>query len=479
MRVLSNNDHEKVADRIIEIGKKYGVNTPDILFDLYNALVSKGVSIDPDPDVLKALKKKDPNRYWVERDAYHKQVVIFDTVKNSPLFQAYLTLAPLDAIEKVCEQLKDAWTRQQAAASAAVPVGAAHPLSTTAEIDKELMRAAQAVGRQVGAAVSSGGLRQFDIGCPDTLMEALFGAFNQPAAIAGMCLTQMGGMPYCMITSGNPTRKEAKWIIQAASEFCKKGGVSFFKWISNVAGKAGFEKKSKKRTEEITKDKTADQMNDVQELVTANPADLQRPDVDKKITQKQIDVEKSTAESVDKAHCFTLLDVSGSMACNDCAGGRIDRAMYGLVVVVAMLHQVISRGDEFHLMLFEGRPHPTLHATDQKSAVEMIERLMKLRSTGASTHIQGALDKACREVAQINKYRHADIVLITDGEDLVNIQETRKKLPPNTKLRGIHIGDSIMPENKKQMFELCDAAIKGAWDFNKDMPQLDDVLKGV
>lgn len=484
MRVTKGSNYKEHAKQIIALGNKFGVRSHDLLFDLYNCLVNKGVKIDPDPKMLAQLKKRSPQKYWVERTEYHKNCIAFESVAKSPLFKALLTKDPMTALEELCSMLKDAHTRTKALKEASVaPIrgktsGAEHTNNDNMDKAEEAMKAhrkQQAQLQKEAAGQSVVEKSKFRLDNPVELMCALFGGMDNPIAVNAACGRYF---PYVLSTDANDINANAEYIIKVAKQFARAAGTMFFDVIKNIGDKGQFDTKSVKATERITKGKTSVEMTDLQELTKANPVDLQRPDIEKRIVKREVVVSKNTDEGPDKAHAIVLLDVSGSMRQTDCALGRMDRFAYALMIVASMMERVVSRGDIFHVILFEGAPLPMETITTQKEAAEFMRSCLHRNNVGG-TDIPGAFRLACNELVKIKKYRHADIIIITDCEDQFDAKKLRSYLPGNTKVRGIHVGESMQPEHKQRMFDLCDTAMPGKWDLANNMPALDDVLKGV
>jgi Mg-chelatase subunit ChlD len=480
MRVTKNrkNDdskHKVIAEQLKAIGDKYKVRCYDILFDLYNLFRNKGQSLDADPKTLEALRKTDPARYWIARDEFHRQRAVFTDISKSDLYKALLTKAPLVAVEEVCKWLHEMHVRIKAAKEQPASYGNRLPAMNDRhgnhdEHDNQMFEASKEQ-----EAERHGQQSPFELTDPLQLMGQLFGDMNNPA---GASIFAMGASPYLFTNKLDKPDKDAQWLLETAKRYCAKGGSNFFKWVANVADKAGFEEKKDIVTPELSQHKKNEQMDSVADVVNANPADLQRPDLEKQIVDKTLDVTKNTASTVDKAHAVVLLDVSGSMGMPDIAGGRCDRALYAFCLIFAMLQKVIERGDCFHVILFEGSPHPPISAGTSDEAVRMVNQLCHHSRWGGGTCIQSALNAGIKLVAQMQKVRHADIILITDGEACVDVKGTRASLPPRTKIRGVHIGNCSR-DAKKQMFDLCDAAMVAEWDDKEDMPKLGNLLKGV
>ena len=476
MRVTKDQiKHKVVAEQLAAIGDKYKVNSHDILFDLYNLFRNKGQSLDADPKALDAMRKSDPSRYWVARDEYHRQKVVFTDLSKSDLYKALLTKPPLVAVEEVCKMLHDMHVRLTGAKDKAQTQRLGSRLPAVSSYINEEEITAEYEKNATNRATMFGSPDPFTLTDPLHLMAMLFGDMNNPGAASVFALS---AAPYLMTRKLDKPDKDSAWLIETARRYCARGGANFFKWIQNVAGKAGFEEKKDIITQELSEHKKVETIETTAEIVNANPADLQRPDLEKQLIDKTLDVTKNTAGVLEKSHSVVLLDISGSMAQQDQAGGRCDRALYAFCIIFAMLQKIVDRGDVFHIIMFEGYPHTCQTASTPDEAVKLINFMCHHTRWGGGTNIQRALDAGIAQLKQIQKFRHADILLITDGEAVVDVAATRASLPPKTKIRGIHIG-TVSGDARKQMVDLCDSAMIAAWDHKQDMPQLGDLLKGV
>ena len=476
MRVTKDQTKYKIiAEQLNSIGSKYKVNSLDILFDLYNLFRNKGQSLDADPKALDAMRKSDPARYWVARDEFHRQRVVFDDLSKSDLYKALLTKPPLVAVEEVCKMLHDMHVRLTGSKDKAQQSQMGNRLPAMTSYINEDEINAQYEKNATARATMYGNPDPFNITDPLYLMAMLFGDMNNPASASVFALS---AAPYLMTTKLDKPDKDSKWLIETAQRYCARGGSNFFKWIANVAGKAGFEEKKDITTPNLTEHKKTETIETTAEIVNANPADLQRPDLEKQLIDKTLDVTKNTASTIEKSHSVVLLDISGSMSAQDQAGGRCDRALYAFCIIFAMLQKIVERGDVFHIIMFEGYPHACQSASTPDEAVKLVNFMCHHTRWGGGTSIQRALDAGIAQLKQVQKFRHADILLITDGEAAVDVVTTRAALPPKTKIRGIHIGQ-VSPQARQQMVDLCDAAMVAKWDDKNDMPLLGDLLKGV
>lgn len=474
MRVTKDQvKHTQIAEQIKAIGDKYKVSNYDVLFDMYNLFANKGQSLNADTKTLEALRKTDPSRYWVARDEYHRQRVVFDDISKSDLYKALCTKPPLIALEELCKMLHEMYVRLKGSQQDPRTLGNRHP--AIHKYVNEENENAQYEQRAERHAAIHGSNSPFTITDPVSLMGQLFADLNNPGSASLFALT---ASPYLMTQKMDKPDKDADWLIKTAQRYCARGGANFFKWIQNVAGKAGFEEKKDIVTEELSEHKKPDTLDTPAEMINANPADLQRPDLEKQVIDRTLTVTKNTASVLEKSHCVVLLDISGSMSAQDQAGGRCDRALYAFCIIFAMLQKIVERGDAFHIIMFEGSPHACQSATTQDEAVKLVNFMCHHTRWGGGTNIESALMAGIRQLKQVQKFRHADILLITDGEGAVDVEKVRNALPPKTKIRGIHIG-STSHEASSQMVDLCDAAMVAKWDYKQDMPLLGDLLKGV
>jgi Ca-activated chloride channel family protein len=124
---------------------------------------------------------------------------------------------------------------------------------------------------------------------------------------------------------------------------------------------------------------------------------------------KEVQIVKK--EGIDIVIC---LDVSKSMNARDIEPNRLERAKDQINLFLDQLH-----GDRIALIAFAGESFVQCPLTDDYGAAKMFLELLDTESVQTyGTDIGGALQKAMQLFSEKNK--HKVIVLVSDGEDLVD-----------------------------------------------------------
>ena len=447
MRLTNNKLSEGVATALIEIANKYDVFCRDALFDFYT-LFNNG-TLNYDNAILEALRQQDPAGYYVERDSFFKQRTMLEDLIHTDIFNDIKTTYtdPLVCVEEFIKLIKAFVSQANATFN-----GTSNTVSNTANnapinLDA-LCEAARAIIN----------------GATDPFMQTIF--------------SSGGGFSYIISRDGEGKHDPVK-MLQFTELFIKRGGAKLYSWVANLQGVAGFEKDDKCVTNSVTDDRVDEQMETLDQALLASPGDLVRPDVDKKLAQKELVVSRNVTSDKDKAHSIVLLDVSGSMQAADCAGGRMDRVYYATIITLAILDRVVKRGDTAHIILFEAFPLPPRSAESVEEGVAVAKWLISRNNCGGGTNTERAIKKAFDLINQAGKYRKCDIVLITDGECDVNETNIKNNKPEKTAIRTIQIGNSVSVRAKNKVFEISDKAIAAGWDFKNDCPDLGTTLQGV
>ena len=126
---------------------------------------------------------------------------------------------------------------------------------------------------------------------------------------------------------------------------------------------------------------------------------------------------------------YVLLDKSGSMI-----GEKIDWAR---AVAVALLQKAVSEGRDFYARFFDSMTYPLMKLKRRARPSSIIKVLTYLASVkaGGGTSITNAIYTASQDIKQAGRDKVSDVVLITDGEDKINLNmlykvkmETRMRL---------------------------------------------------
>lgn len=113
---------------------------------------------------------------------------------------------------------------------------------------------------------------------------------------------------------------------------------------------------------------------------------------------------------------YLLIDVSGSMS------GI--KNVYACGVALAFVRQAISEGSTYFLRFFDDTPHELHLVTSKKDAEKMSDFLIKQPFSGGGTSIQKAINQAVEDITKSpKKFEKAEIMVISDGEDDVNLSK--------------------------------------------------------
>lgn len=112
---------------------------------------------------------------------------------------------------------------------------------------------------------------------------------------------------------------------------------------------------------------------------------------------------------------YVLLDKSGSMIG--------DKIYWARAVAVALLQKSISENRDFCVRFFDSMTHPLMRASKRSKPSIIMKVLMYLATVraGGGTSISNAIFTAAEDLKKERKKRISDVVLITDGEDKINL----------------------------------------------------------
>ncbi len=112
---------------------------------------------------------------------------------------------------------------------------------------------------------------------------------------------------------------------------------------------------------------------------------------------------------------YVLLDKSGSMIG--------DKIYWARAVAVALLQKSISEGRDFYVRFFDSMTHPLMKVSRRSKPSMIMKVLMYLATVraGGGTSISNAIFTAAEDLKKEKKRRISDVILITDGEDKINL----------------------------------------------------------
>ena len=142
-----------------------------------------------------------------------------------------------------------------------------------------------------------------------------------------------------------------------------------------------------------------------------------------KLLKKELLVRDYQSRRLKKQALYLLVDVSSSMD-----NGKKD--VYASGVALAFVRQAISEGSVYFLRFFDYFPSELYRVTNKKEAEEMSDILAKKPYSGGGTNIDRAIRQAVKDITEDPvKFEKAEIMVITDGENIVRIaKEELKKI---------------------------------------------------
>lgn len=148
-----------------------------------------------------------------------------------------------------------------------------------------------------------------------------------------------------------------------------------------------------------------------------------------KLLKKELLVRDYQSRRLKKQALYLLVDVSGSMDGN--------KNVYASGVALAFIRQAILEGATYFLRFFDSSPQQLHRITTKEEAEKMAEILVKQPYSGGGTSIQSAIEQAVKDIkADPTNFEKAEIMVITDGEDNVNIKKGE--------LKGIKVHSTVI-----------------------------------
>ncbi|MEM1640121.1 MAG: VWA domain-containing protein [Acidilobaceae archaeon] len=143
----------------------------------------------------------------------------------------------------------------------------------------------------------------------------------------------------------------------------------------------------------------------------------------------------SKHEEVSRGPIYVLLDKSGSMV-----GEKIDWAR---AVAVALLKRAIGESRAFYARYFDSVPYELTKVKSNPYASEVVRALLSLAkvTAGGGTDIMRAVLIACNDIVKGRETKGvSDIILISDGEDKINVNVVKSALSKaNARLHTVMI----------------------------------------
>jgi len=169
---------------------------------------------------------------------------------------------------------------------------------------------------------------------------------------------------------------------------------------------------------------TIKNIQNTEELLKILPAQYAQDDdiFFQKLLKKELLIRQYQSRRLKKQALYLLIDVSGSMS----NSGKQD--VYASAVGVALVRQAVDEGSIYFLRFFDYSPHKLHRITTKKEALKMVDTLLRKPYSGGGTSIQNAIKKAVEDItADPVKFEKAEIMVITDGQDQVNLYKNDLK----------------------------------------------------
>lgn len=148
-----------------------------------------------------------------------------------------------------------------------------------------------------------------------------------------------------------------------------------------------------------------------------------------KLAKKELQVRDYQSRKLKKQALYMLIDVSGSMDGS--------KSIYASGVGLALVRQAIDEGSIYFLRFFDGSPKELHRISNHEEAKQMAHTLAKRPYSGGGTNISSAIMKAVNDIENDPvAFEKVEIMVITDGEDSVNIDKNQ--------LKGVKIHSTVI-----------------------------------
>ena len=161
--------------------------------------------------------------------------------------------------------------------------------------------------------------------------------------------------------------------------------------------------------------KTIDNFNEILKTIPTQYA-LDEEIFLQKLVKKELLVRDFQARRLKRQALYLLIDVSGSM--------RGAKNIYACGVALAFVRQAIDEGSTYYLRFFDHEPHKLFNIKTKKEAEKMMDVLVRQPFSGGGTNIEKAITTAVNDIIEApEKFEKAEIMIISDGEDNVNLNK--------------------------------------------------------
>jgi uncharacterized protein with von Willebrand factor type A (vWA) domain len=192
---------------------------------------------------------------------------------------------------------------------------------------------------------------------------------------------------------------------------------------------------------------TIKNIEDSNELLRVLPTEFIHDDdvFMQKFVKKELQIKDYQARRLKRQVLYLLIDVSGSM--------RGSRNVYASGVALAFVRQAVTEGSTYFLRFFDHGIKQLNTVTNEKEAEKMMDTLIRQPYSGGGTSISNALRTAVKDITSDPEgFEKAEIMLITDGEDSVDLSKKD--------LKKIRLHSTVIEGNNRDLEELSNSYVE-------------------
>lgn len=192
---------------------------------------------------------------------------------------------------------------------------------------------------------------------------------------------------------------------------------------------------------------TIKNIEDSNELLRVLPTEFIHDDdvFMQKFVKKELQIKDYQARRLKRQVLYLLIDVSGSM--------RGSRNVYASGVALAFVRQALTEGSTYFLRFFDHGIKQLHTVTNEKEAEKMMDILIRQPYSGGGTSITNAIRTAVKDITSDPEgFEKAEIMLITDGEDSVNLSKND--------LKKIRLHSTVVEGHNKDLEELSNSYVE-------------------
>lgn len=206
------------------------------------------------------------------------------------------------------------------------------------------------------------------------------------------------------------------------------------------------ESEVKEDVQHISHDQKPREIQAIEEVQKALPSEFVSDTLmDKRITSGEMLVRQDMERHKRKNYFHILIDMSGSMLdlVTTNSRGMLTKGNMATALSLSILKRVSDEKGVLMLRFFSGAPD-RLRRAEAVEDYAAIARLLGLSNyNGGSTRIQLAIDSSVKDIVEdtTNSLKKAEVLLITDGEDRLDVPTLKKALDDNQiKMHVLDVG---------------------------------------